>query len=268
MTPARSAQEQFDRQATQYNAEWNAWNGDSLAWLLARARCQPAHTVLDVATGAGFTAVAFAPLAAAVIGLDVSTGMLAEARERARAAGLVNLTFETGAAESLPFPPARFDIVVCRLAAHHFLSVPRFAAEAYRVLRPGGRLLVSDTAEPDGAPEVDAWHNRLEVLRDPSHVRNYTPAEWRAFAAAAGFIVEEVEQVCESGLIGMNSWIAKGGCDEATAAEVRRQILEAPPEAVRAFSIARSPDGDATFQWVRVALSAVKPSRGAGFPAC
>jgi ubiquinone/menaquinone biosynthesis C-methylase UbiE len=76
------------------------------------------------------------------------------------------LVFETGAAESLPFPPEGFDGVVCRLAAHHFLSVPKFVAEAYRVLRPGGRLLVADSAEPDNAPEVDASHNHVEVLRD------------------------------------------------------------------------------------------------------
>jgi ubiquinone/menaquinone biosynthesis C-methylase UbiE len=256
--PSRTSQEQFDRQAAQYNAEWNAWNGDSLAWLIERARCRPLHTVLDVATGTGFTAVAFAPLVAEVIGLDVSTGMLQEARERARSAGLANLTFETGAAESLPFPPDRFDIVVCRLAAHHFLSVPKFAAEAYRVLRPGGRLLISDTAEPDDAPEVDAWHNHLEVLRDPSHVRNYTPVEWRGFVTAAGFALEELDLVRESERIGMRSWIQKGGCSSETAAEVRRLILDPPPEVARTFSIAQMPDGDVSFQWVRVALSARK----------
>jgi ubiquinone/menaquinone biosynthesis C-methylase UbiE len=259
MMPSRTSQEQFDRQAPEYNAEWNSWNGDSLAWLIARAHCLPSHAVLDVATGAGFTAVAFAPLVREVIGLDVSAGMLREARQRASAAGLVNLTFETGAAESLPFPPGRFDIVVCRVAAHHFLSVPQFAAEAYRVLRPRGRLLISDTGEPDGAPEVDAWHNRLEILRDPSHVRNYTSAEWRGFVTGAGFELEECEQVSESELVTMRAWIKKGGCGEEAAAEVRRLILEAPPEVARTFSFTPMPDGDVGFQWVRIALSARKP---------
>ena len=257
--PSRTSQEQFDRQAAHYNAQWNAWNGESLAWLIDHAHCQPSDALLDVATGGGFTAVAFAPLVAQVTAVDVSAAMLQEAHGRALARGLANLVFKTGAAESLPFPPDGFDAVVCRLAAHHFLSVPAFVAEAYRVLRPGGRLLVADTAEPDNSPEVDAWHNRVEVLRDGSHVRNYTPAEWHRFVTEAGFLMEELDQVCESESITLEDWLEKAGCCGHDAGEVRRLILEAPAEAVRTFSIAPMPDGDISFQWVRIALSARKP---------
>jgi ubiquinone/menaquinone biosynthesis C-methylase UbiE len=257
--PSRTSQEQFDRQAAHYNAEWNAWNGDSLAWLIEHAHCLPSHKLLDVATGAGFTAVAFAPLVAQVTGLDVSAAMLNQARERARAAGLANLLFETGSAESLPFPPGSFDAVVCRLAAHHFLSVPKFAAEAYRVLRPAGRLLLADTAAPDNAPEVDAWNNHVEVLRDRSHVRNYTFAEWRGFVTGAGFMVEALDRVRESVPVSLRAWLEKGGCRGEVAAEVRRLFLEAPPEVAGAFTIAPMPGGDMSFQWVRIALSARKP---------
>ena len=257
--PSRTSQQQFDQQAPQYNAQWNAWNEESLAWLIEHAQCRPSDRLLDVATGTGFTAVAFAPLVAEVTGLDVSAAMLGEARERVRLAGLPNLVFETGAAESLPFPPNDFDAVTCRVAAHHFLSVPNFVAEAYRVLRPHGRLLVVDSAEPDNAPEVDAWHNRVEVLRDPSHVRNYTPAEWRCFITGAGFVLEVLDQVSEPVSMTMRAWLEKGGCHGEAADEVRRQLLNAPPEAVRTFSITRAPDGDMSFQWVRIALAARKP---------
>jgi SAM-dependent methyltransferase len=152
-----------------------------------------------------------------------------------------------------------FDGVVCRMAAHHFLSVPKFVAEAYRVLRPGGRLLVADSAGPDDAPEVDAWSNHVEVLRDGSHIRNYTPSEWRGFVTGAGFILEELDQVRESVPITMRAWLTKGGCSGKAADEVRRLFLEAPAEAVRTCSITRMPDGDISFQWARIALSARKP---------
>ena len=193
--PPRTSQEQFNRQAAHYNAEWNVWNTQSLEWLMRRARCQPSYRLLDVATGTGFTALAFAARVAEVVGVDVSDRMLDHARARAREAGRANVFFENAPAEDLPFPPSSFDVVTSRVAPHHFLSIPKFVAEAFRVLRPNGRLLVADTCTPDGAPEVDAWHNHVEVLRDPSHVRNYTPSEWREFVTAASFVVEELEPV-------------------------------------------------------------------------
>jgi len=256
--PSRTSQEQFDRQAPHYNAQWNAWNSQSLTWLIQHAHCRKSDEWLDVATGAGFTAVAFAPLVREVTGLDVSMSMLNEARGRAHAAGLTNVVFANGAAESLPFGPDIFDGLVCRLAAHHFLSVPHFLASAYRVLRPGGRLLIADTAEPDDAPEVDAWHNRIEALRDGSHIRNYTPAEWRGFVTGAGFVLEESQLVPESEPIHLRDWLEKAGCKGEVAAEVRRRFLEAPPEVARTFSITRTADGDLAFQWLRIALSARK----------
>jgi ubiquinone/menaquinone biosynthesis C-methylase UbiE len=257
--PSRSSREQFDRQAPHYNGQWNAWNSESLAWLIAHAQCDGSGRWLDAATGSGFTAVALAPLVELVTGLDVSAAMLKEARGRARGAGLRNLIFTSAAAEALPFRPESFDGVVCRLAAHHFLSVPKFVAEAYRVLRPGGRLLIADTAAPDGAPEVDAWHNRVEVLRDGSHVRSYTPAEWRGFVAGAGFALEELQEVSEPEPIVLGDWLEKAGCRGEQATAVRRWFLQAPPEVVRAFSITQKAGGEVRFQWFRIALSAHKP---------
>lgn len=259
MTPKRSAQEQFDKQAVHYNAQWNAWSEESLRWLLEHAQCDASHRLLDVATGTGFTAAAFAPLVAEVTGVDISEGMLRQARERARAEGLANVVFETAAAESLPFPAGSFDRVTCRVAPHHFLSVAKFASEAYRVLRPGGRLLISDTGVPDDAPELDSWQNRVEVLRDPSHVRNYSPSEWREFVSSAGFTTEEAALLSETIPITMRDWLEKGGCRGETATEVQRMFTAAPPEAVRVFSIEALPDGDIGFRWLRIMISARKP---------
>ena len=253
----RSSQEQFDKQAAHYNAQWNAWSEDSLRWLIEHARPQPSDEVLDVATGTGFTAFAFAPLAQRVTGVDVSEGMLAEARKKA--AGIRNIAFEKAAAESLPFRGETFDIVTCRVAPHHFESAPKFLAEALRVLRPGGRLAIADTTVPDAAPELDAWQNRVELLRDPSHVRNYSPAEWRAFAEVAGFQVEEVALLPESQQMTLEDWLHKSGCVGATADQVRQMFREAPPEVQAAFTI-KNAGSAVSFQWLRVVVAARKPS--------
>jgi ubiquinone/menaquinone biosynthesis C-methylase UbiE len=251
----RSSQEQFDRQARHYNAQWNAWSGDSLRWLVERAQPRPSDDVLDVATGTGFTALAFGPLVRSVVGVDISEGMLAEARKKAQ--GMPNVTFQNAAAESLPFGDAHFDVVTCRVAPHHFESVPDFLAESYRVLRAGGRLLIADTTVPDDAPGIDEWQNRVEALRDPSHVRNHSPVEWRRFAEAAGFAVEDLHLHPESGRIALEPWIEKAGCKAAAADEVRQLFREASAEVRRTFAIEEI-GGEWSFQWLRVALAARK----------
>ena len=254
-TPTRTSQEQFDRQAKHYDVQWNTWSEESLAWMLKQAEPTQSDVVLDVATGTGFTALGFAPHVASVIGLDVSTGMLAQARQRAQEQGLTNATFAEGNAEVLPFSEADFDLVTCRIAPHHFLSVATFVQEVARVLKPGGRFVLADTTVPDDAPEVDAWQNGVEALRDPSHVRNYTPREWRHFIEAAGLTVERTDTA--GGIpITLNDWILKAGCTPEQAAVVRQSFAQAPPAAIQAFQIASLPDGDTRFVWQRVGIKA------------
>ncbi len=252
----RSSAEQFDQQATHYNAQWNKWSEASLNWLLDHSASTKDDRVLDVATGTGFTALAFASRVKEVVGLDVSDGMLGQARANAEKEGVSNVTFEKGAAESLPFPDATFDRVTCRVAPHHFLSVQRFCSEAYRVLKPGGRLLIADTGVPDGLPEVDAWQNQVEAVRDTSHVRNYSLSEWRNLVTTAGFHVEESAELEEGAQVSMEDWMKKSGCMGQAAAEVRKMFAEASPEARRIFSIEARDDGDFVFRWLRVVLAA------------
>ena len=254
----RTSAEQFDQQASHYNAQWNKWSEASLNWLLDHAQSGQEDRVLDVATGTGFTALAFASRVKEVIGLDVSEGMLAQARANALKEGLSNVTFEKGPAEALPFPDACFDRVTCRVAPHHFLSVERFCAEAFRVLKPGGKLLIADTGVPDNLPQVDAWQNRVEALRDTSHVRNYSLSEWRSLVTTAGFQVEESAELEEEAQMSLEDWMKKSGCVEEAAAEVRKMFAEAPAEAKRVFHIQAKPDGDVGFRWLRVVLSARK----------
>ncbi len=257
-TPQRTAKEQFDRQAKHYDAQWGRWTEESLAWMLEHAGCTPTDDVLDVATGTGFTALGFAPYIHWVTGLDVSPGMLAQARQRTAEQNIANVTFVEGAAEALPFPDAHFDLVTCRIAPHHFLSVPGFLAEVRRVLRAGGRLALADTSVPDDAEAAD-WQNAVEAMRDLSHVRNYNRSEWERFVAEAGLAMEALEELPGSILITLNDWLVKAGCTGEQVQQVKQAFIHAPAAARVAYRIEPLSDGDYGFCWHRIAFVARKP---------
>ena len=163
--------------------------GMDLRLLTDAAAPTPGATALDVGTGAGHTALALAPHVRLVLALDVTPEMLAEARRLGAANGVANLRLVEGTVEALPVLPRSCDIVTCRVAAHHFRAADQAITEMARVLRPGGRLVLVDNYAPD-RPELDEFINRLEVRRDPSHVREHTLAQWQGFMAAAGLRVE------------------------------------------------------------------------------
>ena len=129
----------------------------------------------------------------------------------------------------MPFPAASFDVVPCRLAPPHFDSVPAFLAEAARVLVPAGRLLIADTTVRDGDPELDQWQDRVERLRDPSHRRSYSPAEWTAFLTQAGFSISEIDSVSGFVPITLNAWLAKAGCTRAAQPSAVPYTHPTPP---------------------------------------
>ncbi|GAA3999448.1 class I SAM-dependent methyltransferase [Hymenobacter fastidiosus] len=253
-----TAKEQFDRQARHYNAQWNTWTEASLHWLLTHANCQPTDEVLDVATGTGFTALAFAPRVRSVVGLDVSTGMLAQARQHQAEAGLANITWQEGAAEALPFADDTFSMVTCRIAPHHFESVPRFLAEVARVLRPGGRFLLADTTVPDNDPATAAWQNRVEALRDPSHRRNLAPQQWRQAIETAGLDVAEIGVPGPEATMQLNDWLTRAGCPAEQAAAVRTAFATAPEAARSAFRIQPLANEGYAFCWQRLVARATK----------
>jgi len=159
--------------------------GPEFAALRAAVQAQPAARVLDLGCGAGHVSYQVAPLAAEVVAYDLAPEMLDLVAAQARELGLANLHTCCGAVESLPFADRRFDVVLSRYSAHHWADPARALAEARRVLRPGGQCVLVDVASP-GSALLDTHLQALEVLRDRSHVRDYSAAEWAALGAAAG----------------------------------------------------------------------------------
>lgn len=145
-----------------------------------------AGLVLDLACGPGVVTAAVAQIATSVVGFDATQAMLEKARKRCCDLGLNNVSFEQGDAASLPFQDSHFDAVVTRLAIHHFQDTAVVLSEVFRVLRPGGKLVIADVVVSED-PVESALQNAIENLRDPSHVRMLAPTELAGVVQEAGF---------------------------------------------------------------------------------
>jgi SAM-dependent methyltransferase len=117
--------------------------------------------------------------------------MLEVAQKEAEARHLQNIRFLQGDAHAIPCEGNSFDVVVCRQAAHHFPNVRQCVDEWVRVLKPGGKLLLIDSISPE-EQDADTFLAEIEILRDPSHVRNHRISQWRVFLNEAGFTVNSV----------------------------------------------------------------------------
>lgn len=181
---ARKVQAQFGASAAAYVTSPGHAAGDDLEQLVVWGRALAPDRVLDLATGGGHTALALASFARHVTACDVTEPMLGAARGLLRARGAA-ATFVAGDVEALPFRDGAFDVVTCRIAAHHFADVAAAVREVRRVLRPGGSFLLQDILGHDDA-EAAAFITEVERRRDPSHVRAYRAVEWKAFCAPPG----------------------------------------------------------------------------------
>jgi SAM-dependent methyltransferase len=175
--------DQFTRQAVPFSTAPGIKDERALALLVEASGAGSDDTVLDVACGPGLVVAAFARVVRHATGIDVTPAMLARAREVT--AGLPNVTLDHGDVLRLPYADGAFSIVVSRFAFHHFPAPDAVLAEMRRVCRPGGRVVVCDLLASDDPAKADAFH-RIEMLRDPSHVRARTLAELETLVAAAG----------------------------------------------------------------------------------
>ncbi len=217
MTHRVTIRDQFTRQAVPFSTAPGIKDEAALAALVELAGAGPGDVMLDVACGPGLVVAAFAAVVRHAIGIDVTPAMIARARDVAGEKGVRNVGWLVGDAPPLPFPDAAFSIVVCRFAFHHFVTPRAVLAEMIRVCRPGGRILVADVAAPD-EPARAAAFNRMEKLRDPSHVRALTAAELRALFEDAALAPRAARWRLESDLDGL---LSRSFPDPADVAVIR-----------------------------------------------
>lgn len=223
--------------------------GEDLELLAQEIAPVPNAAVLDLGCGAGHASFAVAPQAASVVAYDLTAQMLAVVEREATARKLRNITTVQGMAEKLPFPDARFEIVITRTSAHHWNDVPAALREARRVLKPAGRMLMIDTAGGD-TPLLDTHLQAVEILRDLSHIRDYTAREWLAFFRDTGFTSATLQKQWPLP-IEFSSWIERMRTPPERVAAIH-SIWNAAPDEVRHYFDIKS-DGSFTLQKILIA---------------
>ena len=241
----QTVQSQFDPRAHAYLTSAVHAAGPDLERakvLVAQAVSSAAHA-LDIGCGAGHLSFTLAPHVARMVALDPSPSMLAAVSKGAAAKGLSQIETRQGNAESLPFTEGTFPLVCTRYSAHHWTRLEEAVREVARVLTPGGHSLVIDTLGHED-PLVDTFMQSIELLRDPSHVRNRSLVEWRSLLRSAGLV--ELECAEWPTRLEFLSWVERMHTPADRVAVIRSLQEGAPREVREALTI--EPNGAFTIR--------------------
>ncbi|CAM4158755.1 sam-dependent methyltransferase YafE [Yersinia intermedia] len=236
-----AVERQFGDQANAYLTSAVHAQGKDLQRLTTLLQPHSDARLLDLGCGAGHASFTAAAVVKSVVSYDLSAQMLQVVSQAAMDKKLTNIDVQQGLAESLPFDDQSFDIVISRYSAHHWHDVGQALREVKRVLRPGGKVIFMDVVSP-GHPVLDIYLQTVEVLRDTSHVRNYSPGEWLARVTDAGLVINEV--TTDRLYLEFSSWIARMRTPQYFAIAIRELQKSASDGVIKHYEI--QPDGSFT----------------------
>jgi SAM-dependent methyltransferase len=208
--------------------------GGDLDQIEAELRGLRAGRVLDLGCGGGHVSYRAAPFAGQVVACDVTQSMLDAVAATAAQRGLANIVVREAAAEQLPFEDNDFDVVLCRFTTHHWQDMEAGLRQARRVLKPTGRAVFIDSITPADRT-MDTHLQAVELLRDVSHVRNYSMAEWVSALSRSGFALETV--TIRTLRIEFPVWTARTRTPATHVEAIRSLQLTAPASVKQHFAI-------------------------------
>ncbi len=253
-----AARHQFDRQATEYAASIPHATSESLT-IMSRWASERRYSIgLDIATGPGFTAFAMAPFCGIMIASDIAPKMLEQAREIALSRGISNVRFEIIDAHALTFEDCSMDLVTSRTAPHHFRDVPLFLSEVQRVLKPGGAFILADTSTSENET-LARWHQKVEALRDPTHIAALSPSRWMRVMQQSGLAVKRSADARVD--MQFQDWVERSGTGTETVAKLFDEFSDVDPAVASEYRIKPIGDGsDFAFSWPVFVCQAEKSS--------
>lgn len=246
-------EDQFGIQAAAYVESAVHAGGDDLDALEAAAERERPNRAADLGSGGGHVAYRLAGHASSVTAIDLSTAMMEAVRDTAQQRGMSNIETCVAPVEDLPFEDAWFDLLGCRFSAHHWRDFEIGLREARRILKPGATAIFIDVVST-GHPVFDTHLQAVELLRDPSHVRNYTEAEWTAGLARAGFRVRSTQN--RRLRMDYQSWVDRMRTPDLHRRAIRSLQQWASTDTATYFAI--EPDGSFSIDTLQVEASACR----------
>ncbi len=177
-------QQKWDRWSRTFDNKWGAPFRYLQKRIVSLAELKSGGNFLDLGCGTGFAVHYAAELLKGqgnFVGIDISEGMIAKARENA--AGIENIRFYRASSEELPLENDYFDAIICTNSFHHYLNPGKALAEVFRVLKPGGRIFILDGTTDD---LITRWIDSLARKAEKAHVKQYSTAEYRQMFSDAG----------------------------------------------------------------------------------
>lgn len=218
---AVTIQKPFTKQAKNFETKsMNFTKQEYLEHMISCVKPQKTDTVLEVAAGTCICGRSLAPFVENVTCLDMTTAMLAVGKAEAAKQRLLNMDFVQGDAEKLPFPDNRFDIVISRLAFHHFPNPKRCFAEMVRVLKTGGKLVVMDMEAAEET--LRNTEDEIETLRDPSHMRNLSKEEFAEMFQDRRFPITTMD--CTEIPVSLPAWLALTNTPAELSADITKRL--------------------------------------------
>lgn len=241
---------QFGSHAQEYVKSTVHSQGFSLARMVELTHPRADWVVLDVSTGGGHTALAFARHVARVIATDLTPEMLTVAEKFVREKGVQNVEFKFADAEALPFSDGEFDLVTNRIALHHYPDARQAIFEAARVLKPGGTFALADNIVPPD--KITAGYiNQFEKMRDPSHNWCYPQVRLEALLSDAGLTVMHGETFAKE--LDLEDWARRMGHTDEMLSRLATRLSHAP-DPVKAVLNPREVNGKLKFSLTEAIL--------------
>ncbi|WP_404452535.1 methyltransferase domain-containing protein [Virgibacillus necropolis] len=232
MNEKENVKRSFGKNSNAYVTSSTHATGIDLPLMIEWLKPNSTMIALDIATGGGHVAKQLSNHVAKVTASDLTEAMLTNTAKHLKE--YENISYTIADAEELPFDDHSFDIVTCRIAAHHFPNPEKFIKEVQRILKPGGKFVLIDNIAPED-PTLDNFVNTFEKMRDYSHVRSLPISEWKKLLTT--YQLSVLQEKSRKKTLPYNEWLNRMVEDEGIKREVTSYMKNAPENVREYFQV-------------------------------